>query len=720
VTRLSKHRALLALGLSAILGTALAGSAGASQGPGANPELAAVSRVAQAGAPYVPGEVVVGFRQGAGVAAQGRTLRARGLTAVRGLGAPGVKLLRLPAGASVQATVASLERDPDVLYAEPNYLYHTQATLPNDPQFGTLWGLNQVSDKDIDAPEAWDVTTGKKSIVVAVIDTGIAYDHPDLAPNMWQNPGEAIDGKDNDGNGKVDDNLGWDFVNNDRRPLDFNEHGTHVAGTIGARGNNGVGVTGVNWQVSLMALRAGDAYGSFTNAAVAAAFNYACKEGARVVNGSFGGPGASSAQQSAINSAACAKTLFVFAAGNGGSDGIGDNNDVVVSGQTPTYPCSYPSARIICVAATNQSDALTSFSNFGLTSVDIAAPGAAINSTVPLWSEIAGFFADPGFEDGAGFATRWGNVQNFGAGATTWGRTTTAAASGAASITDSPAGNYVANTASTIRNLGPINLASPARDGCQLDYDIRLATQYGKDFYFLLAGTSTSAENMLIMHGATGSTGGVFVQLSDPLNGLGERSDISILDRKAAGYIRFALDADNDGVVGDGVYLDNLELWCLVANGADYDSFNGTSMASPHVAGVAALVLAKNHQLTTAQLRNAILSSGDPVGALATKVATGRRLNAFNALNAVGLPDLTPPNTKITGMARSGQNRTFRFASTEAGSTFQCKLDGGPWTKCGNGKTYRNLRRGRHLFQVRASDKFGNRDATPAKKQFLV
>lgn len=186
--------------------------------------------------------------------------------------------------------------------------------VPDDPLLADLWGLDAI-----DAPEAWDLNTGSRSVVVAVIDTGVAYGHPDLAPNLWTNDDPPGNG-DEDGNGKVDDTHGWDFVQDDATPLDYNGHGTRTAGTIGARGNNGLGVAGVSWDVSLMPLRAGDAAGSFSPAAVAAAIAYACAEGADVVNGSFTMASSDPAIEAAVTSAACAQTLFVFAAGNGSAD----------------------------------------------------------------------------------------------------------------------------------------------------------------------------------------------------------------------------------------------------------------------------------------------------------------------------------------------------------------------------------------------------------------
>lgn len=287
-------------------------------------------------------------------------------------------------GASV-SDVNSWARSTGARSLEPDRIL-TAAALPNDPSFYRLWGLHNtgqtggVADADIDAAEAWDVTTGSRSVVVAVIDGGIDYRHPDLAANMWRNPGEiAGDRIDNDGNGFVDDVYGWDFANNDSDPFDDRGHGTHVAGTIGAVGNNGVGSTGVNWQVSLMALKFLDATGSGSTSAAVAALNYATMMrqtyGVNVVvtNNSWGGGGASSALNDAIVAGGNAGILAVAAAGNEAA-----NND-----STPVYPANVNSTAVISVAATDASNRLASFSNYGATTVDVAAPGVGIYSTTP-------------------------------------------------------------------------------------------------------------------------------------------------------------------------------------------------------------------------------------------------------------------------------------------------------------------------------------------------
>lgn len=289
-----------------------------------------------------------------------------------------ISVVQPAAGQSFEATLATLNASPSVLYAEPNYIWSIDQIVPNDTQYPSQYYLNNTGQgggtpgADIRAQLAWTLQTGTR-VVIAVIDTGVNYNHPDLQNNIWSNPGEiAANGVDDDRNGFVDDIRGWDFANNDNNPIDDNRHGSHVAGIIAAQGNNATGVSGVNWSAQIMPLKFMTATGSGTSANAIRALNYAVAKGAKISNNSWGGGAFSQALQDAVAAAEQAGHLFVAAAGNAAS-----NNDT-----TPSYPASYTNANIISVASTTNTNGLSTFSNFGARSVDVGAPGQGILSTV--------------------------------------------------------------------------------------------------------------------------------------------------------------------------------------------------------------------------------------------------------------------------------------------------------------------------------------------------
>jgi len=383
---------------------------------------------------------------------------------------------------STEALAAALQNNPQVLYAEPNYILHLDAT-PNDPFFGQLYGLKNTGQSiagipgtggsDIDAEAAWNVSTGSASIVVGVVDTGIDYTHPDLAANVWSNPG----GK---GNAACAAGThGYNAITNTCDPRDDNDHGTHVSGTIGAAGNNSVGVAGVNWTASIMGLKFLDSFGGgFTDDAIAA-IEFAVQAkidgvNVRVLSNSWGGGAFSKALLDEINKAGENDILFVASAGNASS-----NSDV-----NPQYPAGYNTPNLIAVAATDNRDELASFSNYGANSVHLGAPGVNVFSTV---------------------------------------------------------------------------------------------------------------------------------------------------------------------------------------RGSSYAFFSGTSMAAPHVSGVAALVLAHTPGMTTAQVKSAILSNVDPIPSLTGKTITGGRLNAARALGAPATPEFVLSATPSMRSIPPGGSATYSIAVTLAG-----------------------------------------------------
>ncbi|MDP9385854.1 MAG: S8 family serine peptidase [Actinomycetota bacterium] len=352
----------------------------------------------------VPNQVLVGFkaeasardreRAAARVEAQGRERVASART--------DVDLLRLRSGASNARAIDELRNDAAVAYAEPNWRYSTGATSL-DPFYtdGSLWGMygdatSPTNQYGSQAGEAWfGGHTGSKGVYVGVIDEGIQFTHPDLDANVWTNPFDATDGVDNDGNGYKDDIHGWDFANNDNTIYDggtrgrLDKHGTHVTGTVGAEGNT-EGVVGVNWDVTYISGKFLGRNGGTTANAIKAVDYFTglkTKHGLNIVatNNSWGGGGFSQGLLDAINRGGNAEILFIAAAGNGGSDGVGDNNDT-----TASYPSNYECTAngsydcVVAVASITKDGSKSGFSNFGLKTVDLGAPGSGIASTLPF------------------------------------------------------------------------------------------------------------------------------------------------------------------------------------------------------------------------------------------------------------------------------------------------------------------------------------------------
>jgi hypothetical protein len=331
--------------------------------------------------------VLVKFKHKRVSEAATRALSRAGLRRLKSMRSSKVSVLEITQrNKSVGQVMKELKASGMVEYAEPDYRVSIASNFPDDPRFEELWGLHNTGQTggspgaDINATGAWDLTTGDREVIVAVIDTGVDYTHEDLAGNMWANPGEVVNGVDDDGNGYVDDVHGINAVLGTGDPFDDHRHGTHVAGTIGAVGNNGVGVAGVSWDVRIMALKFLDASGDgFVSDAIecleyAAAMKTEHGVNLKLSSNSWSGGGFSQALRDAIDATGQAGMLFVAAAGN---DYLNDNDS------SPVYPSSYDLPSVVSVAATDHNDDLAWFSNFGRSSVDLGAPGVDILSSVP-------------------------------------------------------------------------------------------------------------------------------------------------------------------------------------------------------------------------------------------------------------------------------------------------------------------------------------------------
>jgi subtilisin family serine protease len=365
-------------GLSILLGMLIVGPAMTAPGIAERPSAAAVqAKGKDRTAAHAADRVIVKFKKGAE--------KSLGLKKIKHLRLIDASVFKVPAGDTAAALTKRLSSDPNVEYAELDYI-QSAVVIPNDTRFGELWGLHNTGqtggtpDADIDAPEAWNLATGSSEVVVGVIDTGVDYNHADLNDNIWTNTGEtAGDGVDNDGNGYVDDIHGINAITGSGDPMDDNAtvyHGTHCAGTVGAEGDNSLGVAGVCWTVKIIALKFLGASGSGATSNAVECIQYAIDMGADVLSNSWGGGGYSQALHDAIEAAKNAGILFIAAAGNDGN-----NNDI-----TAQYPSSYDNENIIAVAATDHNDQRAIYtsgsSNYGPTTVDVAAPGKSILSSM--------------------------------------------------------------------------------------------------------------------------------------------------------------------------------------------------------------------------------------------------------------------------------------------------------------------------------------------------
>jgi thermitase len=564
---------------------------------------------------YVPGEVLVKFKAAAIAQARTATVAALGNTVRAHLDQAGWMHVKLGIGQSVTEALLAYQSDPNVEVAQPNYIYHA-AAVPNDTQYSQLWAFKNTGQTvttgtyvptsgtagdDMNIEPAWGHITDCTSVVVAVVDSGVNYNQEDLAANMW--------------NGGVGfPNHGFDYVDNDNDPMDLHGHGTHVAGIIGAAGNNAKGTTGVCWNANIMAVRVLDASGTGTDATIIQGINFAIAHGAKVINmslGSSGGP-FDQAFSDAITAAQTSDMVVVVAAGNGDANGISVNNDV-----TPTYPCNFTQSNLICVAALDQNYALASFSNFGAASVDVGAPGTNILSTwTGAQTTITDNFNTGGTLNwtatGGGWAYRLltlsGNLVDVLANPSTF-----------------PSGTYANSADNRVFKVFNLNGAAAAI----LSFSIEFAIQPGDS---LNLNYRSSGGDPFVggvqLDSANGTTGGTVVQ-SVPY-------DLSPCI-SATCSVGFQLLTNASGT-DQGAGILDFSIRTLQLNSTTYKIESGTSMASPEVAGLAAMLRAYNPQFTYSDTVNAIKNGGRPIAALAGKTTTGKAIDVMSSLAYINAP----------------------------------------------------------------------------------
>lgn len=581
---------------------------------------------------YQPGEIIVRFKDNVPEDRRENTVQAMGMRVMKSYRRARFSRVELAANQSVAEALEEIQRDPDVEFAEPNYIHYASAA-PNDPQYSQLWAARNTGQaitdpmdldgrytvyggtagKDMRLEQAWAHQTDCSSVVVAVLDSGINYDHEDLSANMWDGSGGCVD----DSNATIPGGCpkhGYDFADDDDDPMDLNGHGTHVAGTIGARGDNGLGVAGVCWQANIMAVRVLGADGGGTTTDIVDGLEFAYNNGAKVVNMSLGSPNYSSLLNSAIAQAAARDVLIVAAAGNSGAD-LGSNN---------SYPCEYNQPNILCVGALDQNFNLASFSNYGSVSVDVAAPGTNILSTMA--GELISTSDD--------FSNGWSGLGGGSWRAYNGGATSYCLSRALINPTD-----YCSN-------------ASPAYDA-GVD---QAAKQYSGLANGSEAVTLHIASSGSVVYLDPGDTFKMFVDTdTDPFSGGTQFVNVSSSTLLAATFdlsatcagsttcsLGFELDGGSSGFGygaavqgGSGVfYLRTLD----VDQTDRYDVLNGTSMATPQVTGLAALMRARNPAYTYADTRTAIYLGSDRVPSLQTRISLGNTVNADRSIKYVAKP----------------------------------------------------------------------------------
>lgn len=577
---------------------------------------------------YVENEILIEYKSGTSAASRYSRANALNARVSSDIGkSSGITRLKLEDGYDVKEALTMARSMPEVEYAQPNYIYHA-TKAPDDPDYGQLWGMKNTGQTvtggiystnnpgtdgmDLNLEDAWDLITDCSSVTVAVIDTGVKFSHEDLVDNMWS------------GSSCVDENGadlggcdgGYDYVNDDTDPVDDNGHGSHVAGIIGAVGNNAKGVTGVCWKAKIMAIKALDSDGSGTTADIVSGIYFALENGAKVINTSLGGESSEDqAYSDAMDAARDGDVVVVAGADNGGSDGVGDNvdgNGDDDDASTSVFPCAFTQDNLVCVAALDQSYALSSFSNYGASSVDVGAPGTNIKSP-----------AKDDFKDMDDFSDCCSDWLFSGDG--DWTSTTLF---GLNAMTD-PSGwgtDYENNKDYIVYKIYDFSNSTSVEMNVKITYSIEVHSSCTYDnFGFVYDTTGAMPENYI---------GDYTCAL--PVSDWESRS---MTLPSAPGNSNYALGfrlKTNANTTDEGAAIAAFSVISHEPNA--YDEFNGTSRASAYVAGIAAMVRAFNPDFTYGETVNAILGGGDETSSLEEKTTTGMAADAYGSLIYINAP----------------------------------------------------------------------------------
>lgn len=570
----------------------------------------------------VPGEFIVKYRQELRPDERADIIGKVQAKSLRAQTAQNWEHIKVTEDRSTDEVIELLSQDPAVEYVQPNYRYHMVAT-PNDPKFAKQWSLANTGQTlngsydtnnpgtagdDLSLSSAWDINTDCTKTLIAVVDTGVNYSHEDLLANMW------------DGGANYP-NHGYDFVDNDNDPKDLNGHGTHVSGTIGASGNNGVGIAGICWKAKIIAVRGLDATGAGTTSSIVSALQFAKDRGAKIVNLSLSTDVDDPTFKSTLQKMSDAGVIIVVAAGNESAN--------VEKSASPAYPCNYTSiANLLCVGAVDQSFKLADFSNYGSKNVAIAAPGTNIVSTYA------------GIESVTQVSFQSAGSLNWTTSGGAWAYAKHNLSDGSSGGSGTSAYDMLVNPSNWNGTSAQYSPSVDARAYRTLDLSSFDAVQLDVSLFYDVGRGDYLNIKYLKSVGDPFAAGGISLdQISGSSNGESTSLSYDLSNCRVANCsLGFQLKSDSSTQsYGVGIY--EVALTAMKLNNNTYAWLDGTSMATPQVVGVAALVQSANPNMTAGDVMQALKMGATSLASLSNHIEGGRVLNALGALTYIAPPN---------------------------------------------------------------------------------